>query len=366
MEQMFHQVRVKPEDCDALRFIWFHQVRVKPEDCDALRFIWWEDSDFTKGVVDHQMLVHLFGASSSPCCASFALKKTANDNKASFDVLTIDMVNRNFYVDDCLKSVSTVPEAHRLVSQLSNLLAQGGFHLTKWISNCREVLKSIPPSERAPSIRDLDLEDLPLDRALGTQWDVERDTLSFKFAKREVPNTRRGMLSLISGLYDPLGFAAPFILPAKMLLQELCRQDYGWDEQITDEKLLRWRTWVGNLSNLEQVNLPRCFKPKGFGDLTDIQLHHFSDASEVGYRAASYLRLKDDAGRIHCSLVFAKSRVAPLKTITIPRMELTAASVSAKLHKFLEEQLDLPIHRSVFWTDSLDPKKFFASSWVTS
>ena len=192
----------------------FHQVRVKPEDCDALRFLWWEDSDFTKRVADHQMLVHLFGASSSPCCASFTLKKTANDNKAG---LTIDTVNCNFYVDDCLKSVPTVPEAHRLVSQLSNLLAQGGFHLTKWISNCREVLKSIPPSERAPSIRDLDLEDLPMDCALGTQWDVERDTLSFKVTKREVPNTRSGMLSLISGLYDPLGFATPFILPAKML-----------------------------------------------------------------------------------------------------------------------------------------------------
>ena len=115
---------------------------------------------------------------------------------------------------------------------------------------------------------------------------------------------------------------------------------------------MRWRTWVGNLLNLEQVNLPRCFQPKGFGDLTDIQLHHFSDASKVGYGAASYLRLKDDAGNIHCSLVFAKSRVAPLKTITIPRMELTAASLSAQFHKFLEEQLDLPIHRSIFWTDS--------------
>ncbi|XP_068726592.1 uncharacterized protein [Montipora capricornis] len=160
------------------------------------------------------------------------------------------------------------------------------------------------------------------------------------------------MLSLISGLYDPLGFADPFILATKTLLQELCRQDFGWDEQIPDEKLLRWRNWVGNLSNLQQITWARCFKPKGFGDLTDIQLHHFSDASEVGYGAASYLRLKDNAGHIHCSLVFAKSRVAPLKTITIPRMELVAASVSAKLHTFLEEQFDLPIHRSIFWTDS--------------
>ena len=210
----------------------FHQVKVEPSDCDALRFLWWEEGDLTKRVVDHQMLVHLFGATSSPCCASFALKKTARDNKTGYDVQTIDTVNRNFYVDDCLKSVPMVPEARRLVIQLTDLLAKGGFHLTKWLSNCREVLKSTPASERAPSVKDLDLEDLPLDRALGTQWDVERDTLSFKVAKRLVPDSRRGILSLIPGLYDPLGFAAPFILPAKTLLQDLCRQDYGWDEDV--------------------------------------------------------------------------------------------------------------------------------------
>ena len=93
------------------------------------------------------------------------------------------------------------------------------------------------------SIRDLNLEGLPLDRALGTQWDVERVTLSFKVAKKEVRNTRRGMLSLISGLYDPLGFTAPFILPAKMLLEELCRQDYCRDEQIpADMESLGWES----------------------------------------------------------------------------------------------------------------------------
>ena len=247
------------------------------------------------------MLVHLFGATSSPCCASFALKRTASD-KTGYDVQTIDTVNRNFYVDDCLKSVPTVPEARRLVTQLTDLLAKGGFRLTKWLSNCHEVLKSIPASERSPSVKDLDLEDLPLDRALGTQWDVERDTLSSKVAKRIVPDTRRGILSLISGLYDPLGFAAPFILPAKTLLQDLCRQDYGWDEEIPDEKLTEWQTWVENLPNLELITWPRCFKPEKFGDLTDIQLHHFSDASCGGYGAASYLRLVDNIGRVHCTL----------------------------------------------------------------
>ena len=103
------------------------------------------------------MLVHLFGTSSSPCCASLSLKKTAKDFGSNFDAQTVDTVNRNFYVDDCLKSVATVPEASRLANQPVQLLAKGGFHLTKWISNSREVLEEIPPGERAPSIANLDL-----------------------------------------------------------------------------------------------------------------------------------------------------------------------------------------------------------------
>ena len=330
----------------------FHQVRVAPDDCHALRFLWWEDGDLAKNPVDHQMLVHLFGATSSPCCASFALKKTARDFGSGFDAQTVDTVNHNFYVDDCLKSVATVHEASRLASQLVQLLAKGGFHLTKWISNSREVLVEIPAHERAPSIANLDLEDLPIDRALGTQWDVEADTLSFRVKEKPVSHTRRGMLSLISSLYDPLGFAAALILPAKVLLQELCRHDFGWDETVPNETLVKWRAWVDDLPKLRLVSWPRCFKPKEFGVLHSIQLHHFSDASEEGYGAASYLRLVDDMGRIHCGLVMGKSRVAPLKTITIPRMELTAAVVSVKLHKFIVDQLDLPIHKTIFWTDS--------------
>ena len=120
------------------------------------------------------------------------------------------------------------------------LLAKGRFHLTKWISNSREVSEEIPPGERAPSIASLDLEDLPIDRALGTQWDVEADTLSFRVKEKLVPDTRRGILSLVSSFYNPLGFAAPFILPAKVLLQELCRLDFGWDEIVPNETLVKW------------------------------------------------------------------------------------------------------------------------------
>ena len=169
----------------------FHQVRVAPDDCHALRFLWWEGGDLSKIPVDHQMLVHLFGATSSPCCTRFALKKTARDFGSDFDAQTVVTVNRNFYVGDCLKSVATVPEASRLASQLVQLLARGGFHLTKWISNSREVLEEILAHKRAPSIANLDLEDLSIDRALSTQWDVEADTVSFCVKEKPVPDTRR-------------------------------------------------------------------------------------------------------------------------------------------------------------------------------
>ena len=102
----------------------FHQVRVAPGDCHVLLFLWWGDGDFSKIKVDHQMLVHLYEATSSPCCASFTLKETARDFGSEFDAQTVDTVNGNFYVDDCLKSVATVSEASRLASQLVQLLAR--------------------------------------------------------------------------------------------------------------------------------------------------------------------------------------------------------------------------------------------------
>lgn len=132
---------------------------------------------------------------------------------------------------------------------------------------------------------------------------MEADTLSFRVKEKPVPDTRRGILSLTSSLYDPLAFAATLILPAKVLLQELCRLDFGWDETLPNDTLVKWRAWLDDLPNLKLVSWLRCLKPKDFGVPHNIQLHHFSDASEVGYGAASYLRLVNDQGRIHCEFI---------------------------------------------------------------
>lgn len=150
----------------------FHQVRVRPSDCNYLRFLWWPDGNLDNSPAEYQMLVHLFGATSSPSCANFALRKTAKDNESEFDPITVETVLSNFYVDDCLKSVSTTNQAIQLTSQLRGLLARGGFRLTKWLFNDQEVLNSIPESERAAAVKNLDFDSL-IQRALGVQWKVQ-------------------------------------------------------------------------------------------------------------------------------------------------------------------------------------------------
>ena len=122
----------------------FHQVRVSPKDCDALHFLWWPENDFNKDPEDYQMLVHLFGATPSPSCTNFGLKQTADDNQEMFSEEAVRTVRRNFYVYDCLKSIKGETEAISLVSELCRLLSKGGFRLTKWSSNSRRVIKSVP------------------------------------------------------------------------------------------------------------------------------------------------------------------------------------------------------------------------------
>ena len=327
----------------------FHQVNVKPEDCDALKFLWWPEGDLSKQPVEYQMTVHLFGATSSPSCCSYALKKTAEDN-IEFSKEVIDTVNRNFYVDDCLKSSPTKEEAIGLVKELPALLSRGGFRLTKWLSNEREVLSSVPDNERAPCVS-LDLEKLPKDSALGVQWNTETDSLGFRSGNLKA-NTRRGILSFVASVYDPLGLVAPVVLPAKRVLQELCRQSYGWDEEIPKEVAAKWQAWQNEFQSLSTIEISRCYKPPGLKAIKSVELHHFSDASIEGYGTASYLRYEDIDGNVHCSLVMGKSRVTPLKTVTIPRLELTAATLAVKVDKQIRDELDLPINRVIFWTDS--------------
>ena len=120
------------------------------------------------------MEVHLFGATSSPSCSSLALRRTAEDNVGEFSEDIVKTVKRNFYVDDCLKSVRSVGNAVEVVHQPREILSRGGIRLTKWSCNRSEVLDTIPQDEKAPSLLDLDLnkDKLPVQRTLGLHWNM--------------------------------------------------------------------------------------------------------------------------------------------------------------------------------------------------
>ena len=332
----------------------FYQVKVPKEHYNYLRFLWWPGGDVNGKLKEFQMCVHLFGAISSPSCANYALRKTALDNKGSFSKEASEILFKNFYVDDILRSVENPTSAINLLSEVVKLCAAGGFKLTKISSNSREVLESVSIAEKAKSLKDLDLntDPLPVERALGVHWCVENDSFGFRIVLKDKPLTRRGILSSISSVYDPLGFASPFLLFGKQLLQELCADKKGWDEDISPEQRFKWEKWRKQLPDLESISIKRCFKPENFGKIVHISLHHFSDACDKGYGQVSYVQLEDEDGLVSCSFLIGKSRVTPIKPVTVPRLELSAAIVSAKIAAMMRKELEFEAFEEHFWTDS--------------
>ena len=254
------------------------------------------------------MTVHLFGAMSSPSCANFALKQTMNDFEGEYGERAANFMCNDFYVDDGLKSVATAASAVELVKNVKAMCHQGGFSLHKFLSNSKEVIKNIPESDRADGVKEinLDLDTLPLERTLGVQWCVESDSFECSNVLQDKPCTRRGILSTVSSIYDPIGFVAPLMLQGKSILQELCSLHLDWDDPIPEHVKMRWEKWRMELMKLQCIKIPRCYKPKGFGQVIRAELHHFSDASIRGYGQCSYLRLVDDANKVHCTSVMGK------------------------------------------------------------
>ena len=170
---------------------------------------------------------------------------------------------------------------------------------------------------------------------------------------KDKPITRRGIVSIVSAVYDPLGFVAPFILQAKRLLQDLCRKSLGWDDLVSNEELARWQNRLSDLTKLESLRVERCLKSASFGEITSSQIHHFADACQFAYGVVSYLRATNGQGDTHCSfLIIGKTLLSPRKQLTIPRLELSAAVVAARLDRMLRQEIDMQVGESVFWTDS--------------
>ena len=332
----------------------FYQFRVVPEHRNYLRFLWWDSDDYTKKPVEYRMTVHLFGATSSPGCANFGLKRIAADNEVEFGKAVADFLRHDFYVDDGLKSL---PDKEKTLSLIDNSIAmcrKGGVRLCKFVSNERDVIDHLAPEERAKDLKDINMvsDKLPVERALGITWCIESDSFKFRIILKDRPLTRRGVLSSVSSLYDPLGFIAPVVLAGKQILQQMCVDGADWDDPLPEALCVKWEKWRASLECLHSLQIERCLKPKGFGQPVVTELHHFSDASSSGFGQCSYIRQLNSENHVACAFVMGKSRVIPVKPVTIPRLELAAAVMSVKVASLLEQELDYENMTHVYWTDS--------------
>nr|XP_015830265.2 uncharacterized protein LOC107395402 [Nothobranchius furzeri] len=336
--------------CDVEKM--FHRFHVNPEDRDFLRFLWWKDGNTNTEPKEYRMRVHVFGTASSPGCANFGMKHLARRNEKDYP-LAASFIHKNFYVDDGLLSVETDKKAKQLVCEALKLCVKGKLRLHKFVCNNKEVMSVIPESERAGNTTDVNMNysEVPMKSVLGVKWNVEADVFTFSGALKERPATRRGILATVASVYDPLGFLSPYTLIGKQVLQEMCKSGVGWDEPVPSALETKWKAWLCDLENLRKVEIPRCLFPENLGKIKRVELHHFSDASSSGYGQCSYIRFVTDE-QVHCALVMGKARVAPIKIVTIPRLELTAAAVSAFVSNFLRAELERKIDEEFFWTDS--------------
>ena len=332
----------------------FHQVKVDDANRNALRLLWWDNDDPTEQPSDYELTCHTFGLTSSPFVCNYVLKYLAEKNESLFHKETIDTVKNNFYVDDCLKSVKTDNEAITLVSELSRLLSLGGFDLTKWVSNSPDVMSHIDEDKRAPSLLKFDLNHRNniTERMLGVSWEVNTDSFIFTPILNDKPYTRRGILSMTSSFFDPIGFFSPVILSAKLILQEITRQNVSWDAEISDNIKSRWIKWLSTLHTISDLKIKRCYIPHNFGPILKREVHCFADASSIGYGAVAYIRSINEMGEIHTSFIMGKARLAPLKSVSIPRLELLAATLAVKVQRTVKHELELIYDDVYYWTDS--------------
>ena len=287
IEQMFHQIEVKQSDRDALRFVWRNHV--------------------TEKIEDYVMNVHLFGKVDSPCCANWALKKSASDQNGNYDDKVIGAVEKDFYMDDFLSLQPIKSEAIELAIQMINLLSTGSFRLTKWISNDRDVIKSLPSTEVSTKIVSLDLKSYQLKEPWVFFWDTENDVLFIKAVLKDLPPTKRGVLSFVSSIFDPIGIVAPAVLEPKLIIQELWRRKIDWDTELPSDLLTRWCKWKSNFKHITNIQIPRWY---GFHhhESTNTDLHVFADSSKLAYGAVAYFRAEVN-GQICCNFISGKSRL---------------------------------------------------------
>ncbi|XP_043263948.1 uncharacterized protein LOC122404113 [Colletes gigas] len=323
----------------------FRQIQVHPDDAKFQKIFWRENKH--EPIKTYALNTVTYGTTSAPFLAVRCLKQLIKDEGHKYP-LAAAILDRDFYVDDLLTGTNDLNQARLLIDQLIKLLNSGGFNLRQWLSNEPKLLKELKNSSTSQLVC-LDANETK--KVLGIQWDPDTDTISYNvkpFAEQRTIS-KRTILSEIAQLFDPLGLLGPVIIQAKLIMQELWKANLIWDESIPQSLHTEWVNFKRQLPILNNFSVLRKVI---LNNSVELHLHGFCDASERGYGACIYLRSTDNFNNHFVGLLCAKSRVAPIKTISIPRLELCAAKLLANLYKSVADALHLQFSKTNFYSDS--------------
>ncbi|XP_012234575.1 uncharacterized protein [Linepithema humile] len=315
----------------------YRQIMVKPEHRQYQCILWRESSD--QPTTTFKLNTVTYGTAAAPFLAIRCLQQLAYDFEGTHP-RAATVIAHDFYVDDMITGESSVQELLQTKVQVTDILKTAGFQLTKFYSNA-----SLSQDEHQGDYG------LTNTRILGLLWQPYSDLLRYQANERMVPEiiSKRTILSLITQIFDPLGLIGPIIITAKILLQSLWQLKMDWDTPVPETFRMTWSSYYQQLHLINQMTIPR---HAIIHNPNDIQLHGFCDASQTAYGACIYIRSVDQSGLISVQLLTAKSRVASLKTISLPRLELCGAVLLAKLGQRVAQALSCTITRRNFWTDS--------------
>ncbi len=341
--------------CDISKM--FLKLYMPEEHRDYHRFLWRDNNDREPKI--YRWKSHVFGNSGSPCVAIFAVKNHAKNNQKKFPQAA-DTIMHATLVDDSLDSTNTAEEAVTLLGQLRQLLASMDMDIKKVTSNSREVVASIPETERSQSLNISSFHthetSLPLVKTLGVIYLAEEDAFSFQLQqfKNHTRWTKRLLLQMEARLYDPHGLILPVTIHARAIFQESWRATLDWDDPLPEHITSKWQEWLQHLQHLPKLRIPRCIADTQLGPAKNTTFTIFTDASQVAYAAVAYAVTEHVNGDASSTLVVAKGRVAPLKQLSIPRLELLAAELAVDITHTLTTTFKTTLQDIHYRTDSVN------------
>ncbi|XP_070526958.1 uncharacterized protein [Cardiocondyla obscurior] len=326
----------------------YRQVLIHEDDHDLQRVLWRGSPG--EPVQTFRLRTVTYGLACAPFLAVRAMKQLAIDEGARFPQ-GANALLRETYVDDVLTGADSLVAARERLRELSSICEAGGFPLRKWAASDGKLLETIPKEHRLDGAVEWSPEDTL--SALGLRWHPLRDAFRFRVPSSDTrPPTKRRVLSESARLYDPLGWLAPVTVSAKLMIQTLWLRGVAWDDALDAGDAAAWMAFRSELPLLEAVELPWWLWTSA--SRPSVRLHGFSDASERAYAAVVYLQVDEEeensGGRI--ALLGAKTRVAPLRRVSLPRLELCGAALLVEVVEHFRALLDLPTSAVHLWTDS--------------